>query len=362
MDMTHRIMDVTHRIILGNSILAWGLAAVGGVLSLAAALLGRRAVTKRFEGRPTPLSQPFFRAIIHLVRGTHFLVMGVLSLWIASLFLSVPDPGRHVIRTIAIIALAMQGALWFHGLMTFITGLYQERARSGNPGSLTTIAALGFLGKAISWTIIILLVLHNMGVNITTLVAGMGIGGVAVALALQNILSDIFASISIILDKPYQVGDFIIVGDFMGTVETIGIKSTRIRSQGGEQLVFSNGELLKSRIRNFKRLSERRVEFNVGVPYATPYEKVELVPGLLREIIESQEHVRLERVHFKEFGESSLTFEMVYHVESLNYPLYLAVQESINLSILRRFQEEEIVLTHPTRTLYVAQGVASIKW
>ncbi len=181
-------------------------------------------------------------------------------------------------------------------------------------------------------------------------------------MALQNILADVFASISILLDKPYEVGDFIIVGDSMGTVERIGVKTTRLRSQGGEQLVFSNGELLKSRIRNFKRLTERRVEFTIGVAYPTPSSKVELISPMIREIIANIPRARLERIHFKEFGDSALNFEGAYAVADLSYAAFLDVQESINLEILRRFEEEEIELAHPTRTLYVAQGVAPVKW
>jgi small-conductance mechanosensitive channel len=208
----------------------------------------------------------------------------------------------------------------------------------------------------------VLVALTNAGVNISALVAGLGIGGIAVALALQNILADVFASVSIILDKPYQVGDFIVVGDAMGTVERIGIKTTRVRSHGGEELVFSNGDLLKSRIRNFRRISERRVELTIGVPFDTPHAKAERIAPLLREIIGGNELVRLERAHFKEFDESSLTFECVYFVKESDYELYLGIQESINLEILRRFQEEDIALAHPSRTLYVAQGVAPVRW
>ena len=228
--------------------------------------------------------------------------------------------------------------------------------------SLTMIRTLGLLGKVALWTVMVLLALHNVGVNVTALVAGLGIGGIAVALALQNILADVFSSIAIILDKPYQVGDFIAVGDSMGTVERIGLKTTRIRSLSGEQLVFSNSELLKSRIRNFRRMAERRVEFAIGVPYNTPVEKVERVSTILREIISETPNVRLERATFKEFGESSLTVECVYFVKDIGYSLYLGVQERINLEILRRLQEEGIEPAHPNRTLYVAQGVAAVRW
>src|SRR6185436_17106275 len=178
---------------------------------------------------------------------------------------------------------------WLHAALTFAVDRGEARAAQRDPGSTTMVRTLGLLGKVALWTVMVLLALHNTGVNVTALVAGMGIGGIAVALALQNILADVFSSIAIILDKPYQVGDFIAVGDSMGTVERIGLKTTRIRSLTGEQLVFSNSELLKSRIRNFKRMSERRVEFTIGVAFNTPYAKVELVPAILREVISNHD-------------------------------------------------------------------------
>lgn len=347
---------------LGNPFWLWILVALVEVAVVASAALLRHRIHARLHREGESVSGGVRAIFLLLARNTSVLLLTGVSLWSAGLLLSLPEKAENLIRVVAIWSLAGQALLWIHGLIALASERAESKAAEHDPGSSTMIRALGLIAKAALWTVMILMALHNAGVNITALVAGLGVGGVAVALALQSILTDVFSSVAILLDKPYQVGDFIAVGDSMGTVERIGIKTTRIRSLSGEQLVFSNGELLKSRIRNFKRMSERRVEFSVGVAYQTPYAKAELIPSLLREIIGSKEHVRLERANFKEFGESSLTFECVYFVESLAYDLYLGIQETINLEILRRFQEEEIELAHPNRTSYAAQGVAPVRW
>lgn len=354
-------MQELTKIYLGNPFWLWILVALVEVMTVASAAFLKGRIQAGLH-RGGALSGGLRDVFLQLARNTSVLLLTGVSIWLAGLLLSLPEKGEKVVQVVAIWSVAGQVLLWIHGLITLAALRAEARATEHDPGSSTMIRALESIAKAALWTVMILMALHNAGVNITALVAGLGIGGVAVALALQNILTDVFSSVAILLDKPYQVGDFIAVGDSMGTVERIGIKTTRVRSLSGEQLVFSNGELLKARIRNFKRMSERRVEFSVGVAYQTPYAKAELIPSLLREIIGSTQHARLERANFKEFGESSLTFECVYFVESLAYDLYLGIQETINLQILRRFQEEEIELAHPNRTSYLAQGVAPVRW
>jgi small-conductance mechanosensitive channel len=185
------------------------------------------------------------------------------------------------------------------------------------------------------------------------MIAGLGVGGVAVALAVQSILGDLFASLSIVIDKPFVIGDFVIVDEYMGTIEHVGLKTTRIRSLGGEQIVFSNSDLLKTRIRNYKRMRERRVLFGFGVLYQTPIDVVEKIPDLMRAIVEARKNVRFERAHFKAFGESSLDFEVVYWMLDPDYNLYMDVQQAINLEMLRVFEREGIGFAYPTRTLVI---------
>jgi small-conductance mechanosensitive channel len=197
------------------------------------------------------------------------------------------------------------------------------------------------------------LLLENLGVNITGLVAGLGIGGIAVALALQNILSDLFSSFSIMLDKPFVVGDFIVVDEHLGGVEKIGLKTTRIRSLSGEVIVFSNADLLKSRVKNYRHMAERRVAFSVGVTYQTSHDTLRTISTMLADIIREQPKVRIDRVHFKEFGDSALIFEAVYYVTDPGFNTYMDIQQAINLEIYRRFSEAGIEFAYPTRTLYV---------
>ncbi len=195
--------------------------------------------------------------------------------------------------------------------------------------------------------------LDNLGFNITTLIASLGIGGIAVTLALQNILGDLFASLSIVLDKPFAVGDFVTVDELAGTVEFIGLKTTRLRSLSGEQIVCANGDLLKSRIRNYKRMQERRVLFELGLLYQSTPAQLEAVPGLVRAAVEAQPDTRFERAHFKGFGASSLDFEVVYHVTVPDYARYMDVQQGINLALVRAFAGAGIGFAYPSRTVFL---------
>ncbi len=203
------------------------------------------------------------------------------------------------------------------------------------------------------WIFVFLIILDNLpGVEITTLIAGLGIGGIAVGLAVQNILSDLFSSVSIALDKPFVIGDTIKVGEFVGTVESIGLKSTRLRSISGEQLIFTNSDLLSSRIQNFKRLERRRVIFSLGVTYETSTENLEKIPRLVEEIISTKPNVTFDRAHFKEFGAFSLNFEIVYYVDTSDFRYFMDVQQEINLEIFRKFNERGIQFAYPTQVIY----------
>jgi small-conductance mechanosensitive channel len=236
-----------------------------------------------------------------------------------------------------------------------LIGRYRKEQAAEDPGLATALGAVGILAQGIIWAIFLLLILQNLGIQITALVTGLGIGGIAVALAVQNVLGDLLASLSIVLDKPFVIGDFVVVGEFSGTVEHVGLKTTRVRSLSGEQLVFSNSDLLGSRIRNFKRMQERRVAFTVGVTYGTGADKLERIPGMIREVVEGRELVRFDRCHFKSYGDFSLNFETVYYVLLPDYTSYMDVQQAINLEIYRRFQDAGIEFAFPTQTIFLAK-------
>lgn len=217
------------------------------------------------------------------------------------------------------------------------------------------VGALRFVLVFALWSIVSLLALDNLGVDVTALVAGLGVGGIAIALAVQNILGDLFASLAIILDRPFIVGDFIDVDGKVGTVEQIGLKTTRVRSISGEQLVFANADMLSSQLRNFGRMQERRIVFTLGVTYQTPRAALERIPDLIRESVEADPAVRFDRSHFSGYGDFSLNFETVYFVNTPEYPDYMDAQQRIFLRIHEAFEADGIEFAYPTQTLVLTR-------
>jgi small-conductance mechanosensitive channel len=209
--------------------------------------------------------------------------------------------------------------------------------------------------KIVLWSIAVVFLLDNYGVKISTVVAGLGIGGVAVALASQTVLSDLFSYFAILFDRPFEVGDFVTVGDYMGTVEHIGIKTTRIQSLGGEQLVFRNTDLTNSRVQNYKRMQRRRVVSKLGVTYQTTSEQVKVIPTIIKQIIEGIEGVTFDRAHFAAYGDFSLIFEVVYYVMSGDYNQYMDLQQEINFRIKEEFEKRGIEFAYPTQTIFLAK-------
>jgi small-conductance mechanosensitive channel len=207
--------------------------------------------------------------------------------------------------------------------------------------------------KVFVWGLAIILLLDNLGFKISAVIAGLGIGGVAVALAAQAVLGDLFSYFAIFFDRPFELGDFIIVGDLLGTVEHIGVKTTRVRSLGGEQLVFSNSDLTSSRIKNYKRMQKRRVVFKVGVIYQTPIDKLREIPGIIKNVISNTPDTVFDRAHFFSYGDFALIYEIVYYVLSGDYNKYMDLQQQINFGIHQEFQKRDIQFAYPTQTVYV---------
>jgi len=207
--------------------------------------------------------------------------------------------------------------------------------------------------KVVVWGLAVVFILDNLGFNVSAVIAGLGIGGVAVALAAQTILGDLFNYFVIFFDKPFEEGDFIIIDQYLGVIEHIGIKTTRVRSLSGEQLVFSNSDLTSSRIRNYKRMQKRRVLFKVGVTYQTSLEKLKKIQGIIKGIIQNIEDTVFDRAHFQSFGDFSLNIEVVYYVLSSDYNKYMDVQQRINFGIKEAFEKEGIDFAYPTQTLYL---------
>jgi small-conductance mechanosensitive channel len=335
-------MDLLKSTYYGNTLLTWILAFSVMVFMFIVLRLAKRPVLKRLTRLTDQTKTQWYDLLVYLLQKTRVFLLAVVAFYAGLLVLDLPSKIENLTVKVLIMAFLAQGAIWADALVVYLIKLLVEKKTEEDVSSVAMITMFGFVSRVAVWSIVILLALDNIGINVTALVAGLGIGGVAIALASQNVLGDLFASISIVLDKPFVIGDFIIVGDMLGSVEHIGIKTTRVRSLFGEQLVFSNNDLLNSRIRNYKRMDERRVVFSIGVVYQTPYEKLSAIPGMVRKIVEEQEQTRFDRAHFSKYGDFALIYEIVYYVKIPDYNAYMDIQEAINLEIYRTFHEEGI--------------------
>jgi small-conductance mechanosensitive channel len=211
--------------------------------------------------------------------------------------------------------------------------------------------------KGVVWILGIVFLINNLGYNVTTIITGLGIGGIAVALAAQAVLGDFFSYFVIFFDRPFEIGDFIIVDDkIIGAIEYIGVKTTRIRAISGEQIVCSNKDLTDSRVHNYKKMMRRRVVFSIGVIYQTTVEQMRKIPGIIKSIIDAAENATFDRSNFSSFGDFSLNFETVYFIEGPDYNLYMNIQEQIYLDIMKAFAKENIEFAYPTQTLFAANA------
>jgi small-conductance mechanosensitive channel len=266
--------------------------------------------------------------------------------------LALPQSISKIILMIGVIVATIMGIRVLVAIVNYtIVAIMLKRERSESRAR--SIKSIGLVIKIVLWGAGIVFLLDNLGFKISAIIAGLGIGGIAVALAAQTILGDLFSFFSILFDRPFEVGDFIIIGEYLGAVEYIGIKTTRIRSLGGEQLIFSNTDLTNSRVRNYKRMNERRVVFKLGVTYSTPYEKMQKIPKIIKQIITNVKDTRFDRAHFFSYGDFNLVIEVVYYVLSPDYNKYMDIQEEINLAVMQAFAKEKIEFAYPTQTLYV---------
>lgn len=277
----------------------------------------------------------------------------LLSLYIALRFVEVP----FVVSKYLSIAILIFAIYYIVKAIQVLIDYWTHKLETDKEDSLeidsSSAKFLRRILKAVLWTIAIILVLQNLGYNISTIVGGLGIGGIAIAFALQNILGDIFASFSIHFDKPFQIDDFIVVGEEMGTVKSIGIKSTRLQSLQGEELIISNRELTEARVHNFKRMDKRRIVFSLGVAYETSTEKLKKIPDIIKKIGDKIDLVEIDRVNFKEFADFSLVFEAVYFLNSTDFDIFVKAREQINLGIKDSFEKEKIEMAYPTQTIFV---------
>jgi small-conductance mechanosensitive channel len=347
--------DLLNSTLLDNTVRQWLTALIILAVSFVLLSLLLRFLSGRLRRWAARTQNEYDDLISDLLHATRTWFLLLISAYLGSLYLTLPDRIEIWFRVVVIAAVFVQAGLWGNGLIDF--GLKRlVRAHLEEADSRTVLRMTGWMARVVLWTLILLLILDNIpGVSVTGLIASLGVAGIAVGLALQNILSDLFASMSIVLDRPFVVGDFIVVGDMLGVVENIGIKSTRVRSLSGELLVFSNSDLLNSRIRNYKTLYERRVVNQVGVTYQTAREKLERIPSMIRQAVAAQTSVRFDRAHLAGFGDSSIDFEYVYYVLSPDYAVHMDVQQGILLEVHRAFEKEGIEFAYPTRTVFLAR-------
>jgi small-conductance mechanosensitive channel len=357
-------MDVNeylNAIWFGNTVRTW-LIAAGILLAAIAVLMASKAlIVGRFFKFASRTSNELDDLVVELLKRTRLTVIVIMVVAAIGMALLVLTPGvRTAIRFIAVIALFFQEMSWGNGLISFWTQRYAARRGMTSGPSASTVGALVVLARVTLFLILFLFALDNLGFKIAPLIAGLGIGGIAVALAVQNILGDLFAALSIVIDKPFVVGDFIVIDTHAGTVEHIGLKSTRIRSLSGEQIIIGNADLLKARINNFKRMVERRVVFTFGVVYETSVEQLKRIPVIVREAIGHQQMTRFDRCHFQGYGEYDLKFETVYWVLSADYNQYMDIQQGINLELFTRFATEQIHFAQRAGTIKLGpQGSAT---
>ena len=337
--------------VLGQPLAAWVEAGAIFLALLLAVFLGRRLLLAYGQRLAARAPGEVGNVLSALVRETRWLLLALPALDLGSAALTLPPAGDRALRSAAVLALLLQVAIWAAaGIDAWVAG-YRKRRLEVDAAAATTVGALNFLVKLAVWVFLLIVALDNLGVNVTALVTGLGVGGVAVALALQNVLGDLFASLSIVLDKPFVLGDSIGVGDATGTVESIGLKTTRLRSATGEQLVFGNGDLLKGKIKNFRRMETRAVTLAFSVAYDTPPEALEAVPGMVRAIVSGQDQVRFERAHLKGFGPAGFDFEAAYTVLTPDFNLYMDRQQAIDLALLRALAERGVALGRPNQIL-----------
>jgi len=341
--------------LLDITILAW-LKLIGITFLLSAIfLLIKKVVFTRLSALAEKTDNRVDDIFAELLHGLRYYFFVLVSFYLAVKFFAVETPEIPYLNHFVSIGFVIQFGLSGSGLIKMVVSWYLASNEDQNT-KVTAAGALGLAFTFILWVIVFLVMLDNFGIDITALVAGLGIGGIAIALALQNVLSDILAYVSIIADQPFSIGEFLVVGEFSGTVEHIGIKTTRVRSLTGELIIFSNNDLLSSRVRNYKRMNERRSLFTIGVTYDTPHEKLKEIPEILKAAVEAQENIRFDRSHLKTFAAYSINYEVVFYTLVPEYAVMMDIQQAINLQIHREFEEREIEFAFPTQTLVLNKG------
>jgi small-conductance mechanosensitive channel len=294
--------------------------------------------------------------VIDAVKGIRVWVYALVSAYIAVQIFIIPEAVEKIFSALVYVAIAYQLIEILLQFVEYGARRFLEKDEDGDgiidPDAANAAHLMVLISRIVLWSMGGIFVLSNLGIEVTSLIAGLGIGGIAVAFALQGVLSDLFASFSIYLDKPFRIGDYIVIGADSGVVQSIGVKTTRIRTLQGEELVVSNAELTTARVQNFKKMKERRTSMQFGITYETSHDKVKMVTGIVERIFEAIDGARLDRVHFTTFADSSLVFDVVFYIDSPEYIDFLDRQQQFNFELMDKFAEVGIEFAYPTRTIY----------
>ena len=349
-DVLAHTLGISERVYYGNSVADWVIAVAVAVAVWSALSIVRRLVAARARKYATAHRSTPVRLIFYLLGYTKQLLFFAMAVYAAQENLTFPPKLQHIITNSVLTLILFQVGVWAGRSIRFYLEI-KEMERGPDRVFAGSLDIINFVARILIWSLLTLVALDNFGVNITALLAGLGVGGVAVALALQNILGDLFASLSIALDKPFVVGDSLNIDTFTGTVEHIGIKTTRLRSESGEQIILSNADILKSRVRNYGRMPEQRVLTTLRVTYATPGGKLQGIPKVLEDIVRAQPNARFERCHLKTLGESSLLFELSYFAQQPKLNPLMDLQQTVNYRIIDEFQRLGIEFAYPMQRI-----------
>jgi small-conductance mechanosensitive channel len=346
------IQEIMKQMFLGNRVMDYAICACFFLAACLAIKLFRYIVLKRLQRWAEKTTTTLDDFVVHVIQRVVLPLAYFGAFYVSVNTLQLAPLLKKGITTAGIALLTFFAARLATVLITYGLNLYL--ATRGREAKLErSLKGILSVTKLIVWGLAVVFFLDNLGFRISAVIAGLGIGGVAVALAAQAILGDLFSYFAIIFDRPFEIGDFIIIGEYLGSIEHVGIKTTRIRSLSGEQLVFSNTDLTNSRVRNYKRMEKRRVVFKLGVIYQTPLEQLKVIPGAIENIIKNVKDTAFDRAHFFAYGDFSLVFEVVYYVIGSDYNKYMDIQQEINFAISKEFKDRGIEFAYPTQTLYV---------
>jgi small-conductance mechanosensitive channel len=351
--------DFLNQTYFGNTILKY-ITAIGiFVLVIIVVKIFRLIVLRRLKKWSEKTETTIDDFLLNGIRKSIVPILYYSAIYFAARSLNLSDSVRNILDVLSIVVVTFYIIRLITSTLDYSIKSYTAKQDAADQKA-KQLKSISTLARIIIWGVGLVFLLDNLGFDISAVVAGLGIGGIAVALAAQTILGDLFSYFIIFFDRPFELGDYIKVGDKNGTIEHIGIKTTRIRALNGEQLVFSNTDLTSSRLHNFKKLQKRRIVFMLGVIYETPAEKLKIIPGLVKNIISEEENSDYDRGHFKEFGDFSLNFEFVYYVLSSDYATYMDTQHNINMKIFNEFNEEGIEFAYPTQLVYVNKADSGV--